>query len=723
MSKKEKLLAAAQKNLLKGQVAKAIKDYEKVIESNPNDVRNRQKLGELYNRVGMTAEALEAYDWVARHYAKNGFYLKAIAVYKQMQKIDGSQGQIYFKLAELNEKQGLLGNALGEYRQLIKLLAKQDKPKDLIKVQEKMKDLDPDNIQLRVELAAAYAAQEDGGQPAEVLGQALEHLAGKKDLACPAALRQALEKYCPDKIELKVDLARVLLERGDNGGCIDLLQEVLAVDPQNRDAVLLLADGYHACGEFPREQEVCSRFLENSAHDLDIREKSVRAHLACGDQGRAFDELEEWKGAFFDDQRLAVLKDFYERFREFFPENEAVHKTLQAVYEKTGEGSKLFDLMSSDRKEAETGSEADPGLQEDAGQEEILAYGELPDEEPAVADKSPVEEPEQADLPDPEPESFRMDDDGDNLEFEIELEINEPEVSPETFEASHLDFGSLDLEASVAEENGLDLDEIIGGLGELEQGKKEDASPLDVKGDLEEAEFYLEQGLLEEAEKKCRNLLAAVPGCEEARQLLERILPAAPVSESGAQGGEVAGSGNRSKQAPETRQDREKSRLDGSLSEFKKGLENQISAEDTETHYNLGIAYKEMGLLDDAIEQFEKAMLDPGRRVDCLTLKGVCLVQKGEFEKAVEAFKAGLALDDLKNEERTCFHYELGILYQSWQRPLEALESFQCVAEAEPFFRDVESRIKDLRKELGLAEDEGAEGSGGKSSKNRISYI
>ncbi len=168
---------------------------------------------------------------------------------------------------------------------------------------------------------------------------------------------------------------------------------------------------------------------------------------------------------------------------------------------------------------------------------------------------------------------------------------------------------------------------------------------------------------------------------------------------------------------------RERSRLDGSLSDFKKGLESQVSAEDFETHYNLGIAYKEMGLLDDAIDQFDKVVGDPQRRIDCLTLSRVCLVQKGSFDQAVLTFKEGLAYEALKDGERISLYYELGLLYVEWGQPLEALDSFQCVADVDPFFRNVDEQIRQLRTKLGLDDDNGGSPSGNGSDKNRVSYI
>ena len=104
MENKDKLLTNAQKFLSKGQIPKATGEYQKLVEAFPKDVRNRQKLAELLNRGKRNEEALTEYELVAKHYTDTGFYLKAIAVFKQMQKIEPSRLDIYHRLADLNDK-------------------------------------------------------------------------------------------------------------------------------------------------------------------------------------------------------------------------------------------------------------------------------------------------------------------------------------------------------------------------------------------------------------------------------------------------------------------------------------------------------------------------------------------------------------------------------------------------------------------------------------------
>ena len=81
------------------------------------------------------------------------------------------------------------------------------------------------------------------------------------------------------------------------------------------------------------------------------------------------------------------------------------------------------------------------------------------------------------------------------------------------------------------------------------------------------------------------------------------------------------------------------------LAEFKKGLEKVVQPHDVETHYDLGIAYKEMGLIDEAIGEFDiarQACVNDKREIDCLSLIALLKQQKGEPLAAVESLKQAL---------------------------------------------------------------------------------
>ena len=86
------------------------------------------------------------------------------------------------------------------------------------------------------------------------------------------------------------------------------------------------------------------------------------------------------------------------------------------------------------------------------------------------------------------------------------------------------------------------------------------------------------------------------------------------------------------------------------------------------------------------------------------------------------AFRGGLAHESLTDEGRMTLNFEIGMLYQMNGQLLEALESFQLVAEKDSFFRDVSELIKALRRELGLDDDSNDDG-GPQGNRDRVSYV
>jgi len=136
------------------------------------------------------------------------------------------------------------------------------------------------------------------------------------------------------------------------------------------------------------------------------------------------------------------------------------------------------------------------------------------------------------------------------------------------------------------------------------------------------------------------------------------------------------------------------------FSEFKKGLEQQIGNEDADTHYNLGIAYKEMALIDDAIHEFEIAAQDPTWRVDALTMMALCHEDNEELEKAISFLKEALETEGVTQEKATGLLYEIGLALEALGRFDEAYDYFSKVYAVDEDYRNVKKKLADLLKEL-----------------------
>jgi tetratricopeptide (TPR) repeat protein len=130
--------------------------------------------------------------------------------------------------------------------------------------------------------------------------------------------------------------------------------------------------------------------------------------------------------------------------------------------------------------------------------------------------------------------------------------------------------------------------------------------------------------------------------------------------------------------------------------EFKKGVEKKVGEEDYATHYNLGIAYKEMELLDEAIGEFQLAARAPQFFVECCSMLGICFRQKGLTELAEKWYRKGIAAPGFAEEVYVGLKYDLADCLEEQGRNDEAKDLFKEVFAIQMNYRDVKDRIKKL---------------------------
>jgi tetratricopeptide (TPR) repeat protein len=125
--------------------------------------------------------------------------------------------------------------------------------------------------------------------------------------------------------------------------------------------------------------------------------------------------------------------------------------------------------------------------------------------------------------------------------------------------------------------------------------------------------------------------------------------------------------------------------------------------EDPETHYNLGVAFREMGLLDEAIGELQKVCqaVDRGHSFPQLmqtyTWLAQCFLDKGVAEAAIRWYERALKLPNIDEETRTALNYELASSYEAAGNKTSALSYFMEVYGSNIDYRDVAERIKALK--------------------------
>ena len=126
--------------------------------------------------------------------------------------------------------------------------------------------------------------------------------------------------------------------------------------------------------------------------------------------------------------------------------------------------------------------------------------------------------------------------------------------------------------------------------------------------------------------------------------------------------------------------------------------------EDLETHYNLGIAFREMGLLEEAIGEFQKVAKanDRGKAfryaMQCCTLLGLAFMEKGQPSIAAIWYERALLTPGIDSESKLALRYDLGVAQESAGDLDTALKSFSQVYAVNIDYRDVAERISALQK-------------------------
>jgi tetratricopeptide (TPR) repeat protein len=134
------------------------------------------------------------------------------------------------------------------------------------------------------------------------------------------------------------------------------------------------------------------------------------------------------------------------------------------------------------------------------------------------------------------------------------------------------------------------------------------------------------------------------------------------------------------------------------FAKFKEGVAKQISVDDAQSHYDLGVAYKEMGLFDDAIRELETAARDTKKACVCHSMIGMIHVERGNLNAAIDAFTRGLQAGQPTKDQEAALSYEIGAAYEGKRVSKQALEYFQRAARLAPTYRDVQERIRRLQK-------------------------
>ena len=129
------------------------------------------------------------------------------------------------------------------------------------------------------------------------------------------------------------------------------------------------------------------------------------------------------------------------------------------------------------------------------------------------------------------------------------------------------------------------------------------------------------------------------------------------------------------------------------LAKFKQGVAANVDDEDAESHYDLGVAYREMGLIDEAISEFQTALRGTAHRIRTYESLGQCFIDKNEFDVAQNVLTRALNEPEAEDDQLVGVLYLLGVASENLKRWGEASNFYQRVVAVDIDFRDVAQRI------------------------------
>jgi tetratricopeptide (TPR) repeat protein len=278
--KKQKLLQKADDYAKEKKLKKAISLYREAIKEDGTDIRTRLRLSELLYQAGRLEEALEALQFVGNYYKEHGFLLKSVAVYKKMLEVDPSKTDLHGTLAQLFFQLGMAPDAIRQFKAQVKSLVKQGKHSESLFVLRSMLELDAANLPDRLRLAESFSAAGMIDEAAIEYRRALALLekANKTREWMQVAARYL--HHSPMDYEVRTHVVEILVKEGDCPKALQHLQACLQNEPDSPRLLDLAASCFEMLGQ-PEKAIVALKSMAAVLHQkgLSREEHDAYAHV------------------------------------------------------------------------------------------------------------------------------------------------------------------------------------------------------------------------------------------------------------------------------------------------------------------------------------------------------------------------------------------------------------------------------------------------------------
>lgn len=663
MRDKTSIINTAQKYTARGQIDKAIAEWEKLlVEGKDGNIHNM--IGDLHLRKGDEKQAVDCFTRAADIFRKDGFYPKAIAIYKKILNCMPNNVDSLVALAKLDAERGLIGSAVDTYFKAAEIFKRDGASEKALLVVERIIQIAESDIKTRLKIADLYLRMGLREKAANEYVSIASMFSPDND---PEKTREYLLKalsHDSSNISALLGLSAHYDQSGMMEEAIEYLHKAMDISPDSKTVCIQFASLAIKNGKYDEAERALAQLIEKNASDIEAKKLLGALQQKRGHYEEAWENVQPWIDDTIDKQKwtegIEMLNLFAERYP--VPVRERLIRIYLAQHDNEGmvrEMMGLAEIYKAEGSYDEALHMYQEALRRQPENQDLRAAMEALD---AVTVSLPETTASSA-TEDVSPEKPPLPEDNlcppEKLQQEVMPEAQAPDVITED----------------------------------------------DLTNRKAEADFYAQQGMIEEAIKLYHHILDSFPENNGIRKAIDALKSLA--SETDTVSVEKISSSGENWLHPQEQNAGTDPEQSG----------NGVDGEDYESCYNAGVEYRQKGLLDEAIHSFQIAAKFPETRLLGLRMLASCYMEKGIYELAINEFQK--VLDSLKAGDPIYLEmkYELASAYLINEDIAGALKLYNEIQEHHPGFKDVDQKIEKLKNHPA------AVGIQSRQKKDRVSYI
>ncbi len=654
MLDKNTITNAAQKYASRGQIQEAIAEWEKLLSVN-QDGNVYNTIGDLYLKKREQQKAIESFEKAANIFREDGFYPKAIALFKKILNIAPEEVSALIALAQLNAERGFTNQAVDELHKVAEIFIKRNNLEKALEVYERILRLTP--LHTGHKLKIAELAQQAGmtGKASQGYGVvAADHLEKGEFNQAKENYQKALD-IDPRNSSALIGLSNLSDRIGKTEEALQYLNQAIADTPEDQSILLRYARLLIKADKIDEARQTLKNIIEKDPSNLGAKKLLGIMYNDEGQIEEAWNELQPCIDDEISDRNWADALAMLNNFEEL--NSVMVRQRFMDIYRGNGDNDSLLSQLKG----------LGALLENNGSDEEALKrYKEA-----------------------------------------LDIRSDDPELKEKVYRLEST------VNKSEEEQTGPADDDQSGAPAA--EGDAMYHQYLDAK--KTEADFYVQQGLNEEAVHIYEELIETYPEDEGIIKAMSALKT-------------PDGSIINSNPAQE-HQDMAQSTIHSAKNDVLHQGDDHDHASDDGTYEELfqkGIDYKRQGQLDEAIQELKKALDDPLHVVRNSRMLAMCFMEKGNVPEAIGQYERALNEISPEGAGFLDIQYELAGAYMQNNDQEKALKRYLEINSYDATFRDVAQTLESLQPAPPAVDEAPLVRSGiaavkTGSKKNRISYL